>query len=447
MAPRRTQTTNREIHTMSPTATIAANTSGPIATIDAMAAKRIGATCEIGAADLKRALTRIKPATSKRSALQTLSGVRIYRGAGGVAYIAATNLETAARLNLTDANMSAGFDTLLGVRELAAALKGAGKDSRVTFTIDEGGRVSVAVGPASYSLRELRREDWPSIDFAPDGLAPIVEASGAELERAIARAAVFASADQTRPVLTGIYITGADGGRIVATDSYRLDVAPFAGIDPETALNIPAGALVLALKGAGKGKNPPAVTILHAPLHRCVIVTRPGETWRSRIIDGQFPNYRQLIPDEGDKTSTAIGVPLADMLAAASAGAAVIERNAPIRLTFHKDGDARERCEFSGYTPDGTEYAAHVDGLMVGQWRYGDGAELAAKADTPTATPFAGVDSSTLEIGLNPTFLAETLGAQTGEVIGMSVISAIRPVVFRDTAGGVSLLMPIRLNV
>lgn len=411
---------------MSPTTSIAPSPSDGIATIPSMVDPRIGEICEVPLAPLKRALTRVKGAMGTKTAVQALTGARIY-SREGVAYVETTDMETAVRLVLDVQSIGDDFDTLLGVRELQAALKGADKAALVTLTIEEHDngrgtatcRVAVKVGPASYSLRELRRVDFPALDFAPG--KPVVSLPGAELERAVKRAAVFASKDQTRPVLTAVYITAAEGGKIVATDSYKLDAAPLANVTAGTELKIPAAPLALALKGAAKIEADVSVT------HRdsLAVIERPSEVWTTRVIDGHFPNYSQLLPEANGGT-TVVGLPITAMLAAAQGADAVLERNAPVRLMLHQNGPASERCELTGYTPDATEYAASVEDVMLSTWER---------------------DEPTLEVGLNPTFFSELLSVQSGEVVGVTLFSPLRPLTFRDSTGAISLLMPIRLNV
>lgn len=411
---------------MSPTTSIAPSPSDGVATITSMSDPRIGETCEVSLAPLKRALTRVKGAMGRKTAVQALTGARIY-SREGAAYVETTDMKTAVRLVLNVQSIGKDFDTLLGVRELQAALKGADKAALVTLTIEEHDngrgtatcRVAVKVGPASYSLRELRRVDFPALDFAPG--EPIVSLPGEELEHAVQRAAVFASKDQTRPVLTAVHITAAEGGKIVATDGCKLDVAPLANVTAGTELAIPAAPLALALKGAAKIEADVSVT------HRdsLAVIERPSEVWTTRVIVGQFPNYSQLLPEANGKGTTVVGLPIAAMLVAAQGADAVLERNAPVRLMLHQNGPASERCELTGYTPDATEYAASVEDVMLSAWEH---------------------DEPTLEVGLNPTFFSELLSVQSGEVVGVTLFSPLRPLTFRDSTGAISLLMPIRLN-
>lgn len=402
---------------MTPTATLA--TSAPAERIQPMPEPRIGATCTVPLATLKRALTRAKGATS-RYHTSPFGGVRVYCGADGGAYVEATDGETAVCLSLAVVDVSDAFDTLVSVRDLSRALKSAPKGAAVKFTVQDGARVSLYDSAGTYSLSELRRADFPHLALAPLPV-PVAESSGADLVAAVARAGKFASKDQTRPVLTGVFITSENGGRLVATDSYRLDVAPLAGIAQGTALNVPAAGLAHAIKGAEKRNAAPVVRITTTDGAPFVVIERPGELWRLRVINGQYPNYQQLLPEES-AARTVIHIGAGGMGLAASGAATVIERNAPLRLTFKKDSDV---CALDGNTPDGTGYHAEVSTDGLSRWQYED---------------------ETLQIGVNPQFFADALSVQHGSSVPLAIIGPLKPMCLRDLAGGVTLLMPIRLN-
>lgn len=401
-------------------------TSGALETLPEM--PRNGATCDIDTSALKRALTRIKPVTSTRTGRAALAGVRLFCGADGNAYLEATDLIVAGRLLLPEAVIARGFDVLLPAREFQRALKDAAKGTRALLTIAAKEReVTLKVGPVTHSLAESPRDDFPTLDLNPPSDV-IVQSTGAALGKAVMRAAVFASKDKTRPVLTGVYITPRSGGRVVGCDSYRLDVAPLNGVQADAfgelgGFNVPAGSLVLALKGASKGNDATGpVTLSITETGLLAIIDRPGECWTIRTIDGQYPNYSQLLPEESPGLSR-FTLPTAPFLAAVSGGASVLTGNAPIRLKFSKD-DPEMRV--TGYVPGVTEYQTTVAGMTADQWGY---------------------EGNALEIGMNPGFLRDTLALQDGEKVTVDVSSPLRPVMFRDDSGAVSLIMSVRVNV
>jgi DNA polymerase-3 subunit beta len=139
-----------------------------------------------------------------------------------------------------------------------------------------------------------------------------------------------------------------------------------------------------------------------------------GVVLSSRLIDGQFPNYRQLLPDTYEHELRLAGGEISEVVRRISL---LAQKNAPLRLAF-TEGE----LTVSARTPD------------VGE----------ARETIPV--PFAG---EPLEIGFNPEFLRDGLEAvETGDVL-LRLISPLRPGLLEaaDGSGFQYLLMPIRLNV
>jgi DNA polymerase-3 subunit beta len=131
------------------------------------------------------------------------------------------------------------------------------------------------------------------------------------------------------------------------------------------------------------------------------------------LIDGQFPNYQQLLPDAFEHELT---ISTEEFLTVARRIALMAQKNAPLRLGF-TDGE----LTLSAQTPD------------VGE----------AKDTLPV--PFAG---EPLEIGFNPEFLVAGLESTTSDDVILKLINPLRPglIVAADGSGFLYLIMPIRLN-
>ena len=134
----------------------------------------------------------------------------------------------------------------------------------------------------------------------------------------------------------------------------------------------------------------------------------------SRLIDGQFPNVRTLLPEAYEHELQLAGTEIADVVRRISL---LAQKNAPLRLSF-----AEGELTVSARTPD------------VGE----------ARETVPV--PFQG---EPLEIGFNPEFLRDGLEALEGGDLVLKLISPLRPGLIEaaDGSGFVYLLMPIRLNV
>ena len=145
-----------------------------------------------------------------------------------------------------------------------------------------------------------------------------------------------------------------------------------------------------------------------------VVFAAGGVVLSSRLIDGQFPNYRQLLPDAYEHELRLAGGEISEVVRRISL---LAQKNAPLRLAF-TEGE----LTVSARTPD------------VGE----------ARETIPV--PFAG---EPLEIGFNPEFLRDGLEAvESGDVL-LRLISPLRPGLIEaaDGSGFQYLLMPIRLNV
>ena len=224
-----------------------------------------------------------------------------------------------------------------------------------------------------------------------------------------------ASRDETRPVLTGILVSATgDELRMVATDSYRLSVketkleSPLAGAFEA---NVPARALQELSRIVGAAED---AALSVAVRTNQVIFEAGGVVLSSRLIDGQFPNHRQLLPDAFEHDLQLASGEITDVVRRISL---LAQKNAPLRLAF-SEGE----LTVSARTPD------------VGE----------ARETLPV--PFQG---EPLEIGFNPEFLRDGLEAiDSGDVL-LRLISPLRPGLIEaaDGSGFVYLLMPIRLNV
>ena len=233
----------------------------------------------------------------------------------------------------------------------------------------------------------------------------------------IARVARAASRDETRPHLTGVLVTASGNElRMVATDSYRLGVK-------ETQLDADARAArsrrtcrrERCRSWAGSPAAAGAETIGVAALENQVIFTVDDVVLSSRLVEGRFPNYQQLLPEAYEHE---LRVSRDELLEVVRRVGLLAQKNAPLRLRFSEGA-----LDVSAQTPD------------VGE------------ASESLPVPFAG---EALEIGFNPEFFREGLESAESEELILKLISPLRPGLIQsgDEGAGFSyLVMPIRLNV
>ncbi len=199
---------------------------------------------------------------------------------------------------------------------------------------------------------------------------------------------------------------------MVATDSYRLSVKE-TGLDRDVAreleVNVPARALQELSRIAGGAEE-----IEVWALDTQVIFRVGAVTLSSRLVEGRFPNYRQLLPETYEHE---LRVNRAELLEVVRRIGLLAQKNAPLRLSF-SDG----ALEVSAQTPD------------IG------------RASESLPVPFKG---EPLEIGFNPDFLRDGLESAEGEELVFKLISPLRPGLLESGDEGrfTYLVMPIRLNV
>jgi DNA polymerase-3 subunit beta len=231
----------------------------------------------------------------------------------------------------------------------------------------------------------------------------------------VLKVARSASRDETRPVLTGILVSASgEELRMVATDSYRLSVKETrldAALDGSFEANVPARALQELTRIV---QHSSAERIAVSLRSNQVVFEAGGVVLSSRLIDGQFPNVRQLLPEGWEHELRLDGTEISDVVRRISL---LAQKNAPLRLSF-----AEGELTVSARTPD------------VGE----------ARETVPV--PFQG---EPFEIGFNPEFLRDGLEALESSDVLLKLISPLRPGLIEaaDGSGFQYLLMPIRLNV
>jgi DNA polymerase III subunit beta len=360
--------------------------------------------------DLVAKLSVVSRAVSTRAATQSLSGILVSAGGEGVS-LCATDLEMGLKTGLA-AEVGDDGSVLLPGRLLAELSRSLG-DPTVQIELRESERdVEIRCGGSSFHLRTLPSEDFPRF---PEEEGEPVKIPAAALAATVERVAGAASRDDMRPVLTGVLVSASGSSMtMVATDSYRLAVkateleSPIGG---EIEANIPARALrELARIVTADGVDEASIA-----LSRNQAVFRVGETILStRLIEGQFPNFRQLLPESYEHD---VRLPRDELLEVTRRVSQLAQRNAPLRLSF-----APGELKVAASTPD-----------------VGDAEE----------TMPAAFDGEPLEIGFNPDFLREGIESVEGDEVLVRLISPLRPGLLQPVEGEDFryLVMPIRLNV
>jgi DNA polymerase III subunit beta len=294
---------------------------------------------------LKKAVTTLKPVVPARghAALPVLRGVHI-DARGDHMVLTATDLDRTARMTVLCETATEG-QAIVPLLDLDKLLKGKG---RVELAVDaEEVRV---VNGLTTRLRALPLDDFPKLDRRLGDYGPAFPLDLA----AIASVLPATSKDQARPILTGVLFE--PDGTVVGTDSYRLHVATQVGdFDPTgravpfRRMLVPAVALAAVVKRGGP------VTMRQHP--EGVLIEGDGISWEVRCIDGEFPNYKQLIPASQPAqvmlARPAFDTALKEIAAVArnSLGSPVVLHDgSPLRLTCKEQDSFDIETEVQGFS-------------------------------------------------------------------------------------------------
>ncbi len=364
----------------------------------------------LSTADLFAQLQTVTRVASTRSAVQALSGVMI-SASDTSAELLATDMDVGLRVPLA-AEITRPGQALLPARLLLDVVRALPADTVSLELRSTEQDVELLCGGAVFHLRTLRAEDFPSLPLPTDEARMTLPAEA--FVQTIERVARSASRDETRPVLTGILISASDRElRMVATDSYRLSVKRTTLETPlQSSLeaNIPARALQELARVAQQSQS---ADLTVGVAQNQVVFELGGVVLSSRLIEGQFPNYRQLIPESVEHE---LRLSTAEIIGVVRRISLLAQKNAPLRLAF-REGE----LAVSAQTPD------------VGE------------ASETIPVPFHG---EPFEIGFNPEFLRDGVESIDTDELVIKLISPLRPGLVESPQDGdfVYLVMPIRLN-
>jgi DNA polymerase-3 subunit beta len=355
---------------------------------------------------LADALATAGRATSGRNtALPVLTGVRLEL-AGDQLTVTGTDLDLTIRATITvggDVDGGAVVPSRL-TSDIVRSL-GSGK---VEFeaSADE---VVISSGRSQFTVRPMSYDDYPKLPAPATAAVTLPGAAFGEALRQVVRAA---STDEARPILTGVQLASEnDGLRMVATDSYRLAVRDLGGqhvLGSDQKVLVPGRALneLQRLLG-GEGD----LTMRLGEGNATFEVG--GVQLTTQLIQGEFPNYRQLIPADHSNSLTVEREPLLEAIRRVKV---LVSRDAtPVRL--HLGGDT---VRLTAINQDIGNASEELDATYEG---------------------------TELVVAFNPDYLAAGVEACTGDSVTLTTRDGLKPAVLRGT--GVDdylyLLMPVRI--
>lgn len=345
-----------------------------------------------------------RAATGRTGTLPVLSGLRLELQ-GDRLTVTGTDLDLTIQLELAVGGDEDGGVVLPArlVSDIARSLP----SGKVEIAVADDD-VKISAGRSQFSVRPLSFDDYPRLATPASSAVTLDAAAFGEALRQVVRAA---STDGARPILTGVLLTAEnDGLRLVATDSYRLAVRDLPGVSvlgADQKVLVPGRALNELQRLLGVGGE---VTLRLGERDATFEVGSTRLT--TRLIEGEFLNYRQLIPQSHPNTLTVEREALLEAIRRMK----ILARDAtPVRLAIGADG-----LKLTAITQDVGNATEELDASAVG---------------------------TDLTVAFNPDYLAAGVEALSTEEITLSTIDGLKPAVVRGVGSDdyLYLLMPVRV--
>ncbi len=313
--------------------------------------------------NLARGLQIVSRAVSTRSTLPVLANVLLRTEDAGLK-LTATNLEIGMTYWVPGKIEADGAITVPArlLTDLVNSLPGS---ERVDLELQAHDTLLLRAGRFETRLKGIDAEEFPAIPTA--GERPTTRIAQRVLRQALAETAFAAATDEARPILTGV-LARFEGDRLTlaAADNYRIAVKTIPVLDPvpDTSLVIPARSLHELSRILADVEDP--LDLVLSPSRNQVLFHLEGVDLVSRLIDGQFPNYQQVLPQghttraEVDREELLKAVRLAGLIASSSANIVKLQVGGEaegVTVTAVADvGDNRGQVEAS-VEGDGTAIA------------------------------------------------------------------------------------------
>lgn len=359
---------------------------------------------------LQEGLVAVAAAVPSKTTLPVLSNILLEAGKDGIR-LSGTDLDISVGTTVSASVDQDGAITLPArklveiVRELPSA------SIRITGSGEQ--RVTIECGRSRFKLLGLPKEEFPA--FPAVKFDDAWRATSKDLQKLISHVAFAASTEESRPILNGVlWELRPERMRMVATNGHRLakmDVPATAGAGAQADLIVPPKALEQIRRLFGSDED---VEIARSENH---LAFRTAATQiYTRLIDGPYPNYEQVIPRDNDKIATADKAALSSALRRMSIVAS--DQTHRIRMAF-----ANGSCKLSVQTPDLGEAQEEVT---------------------------VSYDGDPLEIGFNASYLLEILKYMPTDEVRLTFKAPERaatcePVGWDDPASYLTLVMPLRL--
>ena len=344
--------------------------------------------------------------TSRGGSLPVLAGVR-FELRGAELRLTGSDLDLTITTTVEVAGDTDGIAVLPA--KLAGEIVRVLEPGRVEVAIDDD-EASITAGRSQFAVRAIPAAEFPRL-HEPDGDG--VTLSSSALSDALRQVVIAASTEESRPILTGVNMaTEGDGLRLVATDSYRLAVRDLPGtsfLEEGQNVLVPSTALRELGRLLGGAEE---VTVRLG--ERDAAFELGGIHLVTRLIDGEFPNYRGLIPPRHNHRLTVGREALLDAVRRVKVVAR--EPSTPIKLAMSEEG-----LSLSASAQDVGNAFEQLDAKYEGE---------------------------ELTVAFNPEYLIDGLEVATGDEVTLETVDALKPALLKsiDSTDFLYLLMPVRVS-
>jgi DNA polymerase-3 subunit beta len=361
--------------------------------------------------NLARGLSVVSRAVSTRSTLPVLANVLLRTEDAGLK-LTATNLE----IGITywvPGRIEVDGATTVPARLLTDLVNSLPAAEKVDLELSGVDTLHLRCGRFETHIKGIDADEFPAIQAA--GERPTTRVSQRILRKALEEVIFAAATDEARPILTGV-LARFEGDKLTlaAADNYRIAVKTIAVLDavPETSVVIPARALAEVVRVLADVDDP--VELVLASARNQVLFHLEGVDLVSRLIDGQFPNYQQVLPAAH---ATRAVLEREELLRAIRPAALIASSSANIvKLAVAADGEP-------GVTVTATAEVGDYEGQV----------EAAVEGDGTT-------------IAFNARYLADVLAHVEAEQFALEFNGPLSPGVFRPVGADdyVHVVMPVR---
>lgn len=357
--------------------------------------------------NLHKALSSVSRVASQRGALPILSNILLHTEDKSL-FLTATNLELAVRVRVAGKVQKDGRLAVPArlLNDFISSLPGG------TISLSQTKQHALKVSMKNYEsvINGADPEEYPSIPARAPGETIIL--SAAKLKQALQQITLAASTDEARQTLTGVYIhSNKDGLYMVATDSYRLAEKKLSATAKNVNHNVPAATMQEVLRNLSDSKDEKAEITLN---ENQAVFSIDTTVIISRLIDGKYPDYKQIIPAQSDvvaevdREELLAVVRVASLFAKESAGSVTIN-----------------------IQEDSQQISVEAVASQVGE----------NTSSTPAKVEGSG------EVSLNSRYLIDALQVMTGQKVSFMISGKHSPCVLRPldkSADYLHLIMPLK---